>query len=170
MTRSKVGSLAEGGKWVRNPHTYRLTMVCCSKKERVCHTTKKGEEPFIYMYQTILLDLGVTLPFDFFEDVGDIPLPTVGQPSSLQGGVPGTWNTTFHSSFPQPLHHASQSINGLSVAAPLPNNGLFTSYTASSKGFKSRSVKIKATEAGYFCIDPRPLPCIGGSLPSSRGW
>ncbi|RDX72618.1 hypothetical protein CR513_47872, partial [Mucuna pruriens] len=42
--------------------------------------------------------------------------------------------------------------------APLPNTELFTSCTTSYKGFKSHFVKIRATEAGHFCIDPRPLP------------
>ncbi|RDX72617.1 hypothetical protein CR513_47871, partial [Mucuna pruriens] len=67
MTRSKVGSLAEDGTWVRDSHARQLTMVCCGKKEWVCHATKEGEELFIYMYEMMLLDLGVTLPFDFFE-------------------------------------------------------------------------------------------------------
>ncbi|RDX89057.1 hypothetical protein CR513_29256, partial [Mucuna pruriens] len=42
-------------------------MVRYGKKERVCHAAKEGEELFIYMYETVFLDLGVTLPFDFFE-------------------------------------------------------------------------------------------------------
>ncbi|RDX93979.1 hypothetical protein CR513_23684, partial [Mucuna pruriens] len=34
MTRSEVESLAEGRKWVRNPHACWLTMVCYGKKEQ----------------------------------------------------------------------------------------------------------------------------------------
>ncbi|RDX69680.1 hypothetical protein CR513_51172, partial [Mucuna pruriens] len=67
MTCSEVESLADGGKWVHGSHACRLTVVHCNKKERVCHAAKKGEEPFIYIYKTMLLDLGVSLPFEFFE-------------------------------------------------------------------------------------------------------
>ncbi|RDX77238.1 hypothetical protein CR513_42663, partial [Mucuna pruriens] len=127
MNRFEVESFAEGGKWVRNPHARRFTMVRCGKKEQVCHAAKEGEESFIYMYEMMFLDLGVTLPFDFFE--ADIHYTT----------------------------RVEQSVGWVSIA-PLPNTSLFTSYTASYKGFKSRFVKIKAVEAGYFCVDPRPLP------------
>ncbi|RDX85482.1 hypothetical protein CR513_33321, partial [Mucuna pruriens] len=47
---------------------------------------------------------------------------------------------------------------GWVLLTPLPNTGLFTSYTASYKSFKSRFVKIKAAEEGHFYVDPRPLP------------
>ncbi|RDY03353.1 hypothetical protein CR513_13075, partial [Mucuna pruriens] len=67
MTCFEVASLVEGRKWVRNPHACWLTMVHCGKKERVCHSVKEGEDPFVYMYETVLSDLGFTLPFDFFE-------------------------------------------------------------------------------------------------------
>ncbi|RDX64810.1 hypothetical protein CR513_56593, partial [Mucuna pruriens] len=45
----------------------KYAMAHCSPDERVCHSTKEGEEDFIYMYQTVMKDLGVTLPFDTYE-------------------------------------------------------------------------------------------------------
>ncbi|RDY02195.1 hypothetical protein CR513_14380, partial [Mucuna pruriens] len=145
-------------------------MVRCGKKERVCHSAKAGEEPFVYMYETVFLDFGVTLPFDFFEvDV----LHMLGiAPSQLHPNgwaaiqafkvvclvlevLPSASTTTLR-----------ESINQL---APLPNTGLFTSYTASYKGFKSHFVKIKAAEAGHFCVDPTPLPRYWREPPKFKG-
>ncbi|RDY13546.1 hypothetical protein CR513_01511, partial [Mucuna pruriens] len=34
--------------------------------KRVCHAAKEGEGDFVYMLETILVDLGVTLPLDHF--------------------------------------------------------------------------------------------------------
>ncbi|RDX93515.1 hypothetical protein CR513_24193, partial [Mucuna pruriens] len=61
-----------------------------------------------------------------------------------------------------------QSVSWVSLT-PLPNSGLFTSYTASYKGFKSRFVKIKAAEVGHFCLDPRPLPLYWQEPPKFKG-
>ncbi|RDX97067.1 hypothetical protein CR513_20193, partial [Mucuna pruriens] len=166
MTHSEVGSLVEEGKWVRSSHSRRLTMVRCGKKERVCHAANEGEEPFIYMYETVFLDLGVTLPFDFFE-AGVLRMLGI-DPSQLH---PNGWAAIqafkvvclalgMSSSAPFFLSHyttrVGQLVGWVSLAL-LPNIGLFTSYMASYKGFKSRFVKIKATEVGHFCVDRRPL-------------
>ncbi|RDY07403.1 hypothetical protein CR513_08499, partial [Mucuna pruriens] len=40
---------------------------------------------------------------------------------------------------------------------------------ASYKSFKSRFVKIQATKAGHFCIDPRPLPLYWQEPPKFKG-
>ncbi|RDY03986.1 hypothetical protein CR513_12360, partial [Mucuna pruriens] len=178
MTCSEVESFAKGGKWVCNPHARRFTMVCCGKKEQVCHVAKEGEELFIYMYETMLLDLGVTLPFDFF--VADVLRALGIDPSRLHsngwaaiqafkvvclalGVLPSALVFLNHYTT-----RVGQSVGWLSLA-PLPNTGLFTSYTASYKGFKSRFVKIKVVEAGCFCVDPRPLPLYWREPPKFKG-
>ncbi|RDX90749.1 hypothetical protein CR513_27360, partial [Mucuna pruriens] len=122
------------------------------------------------MYETVLSDLGVTLPFDYFE--ADV-LRILGiAPSQLH---PNGWAAiqafkvvcltlgllptalVFLSHY---TTRVGQSMGWVSLT-PLPNTGLFTSYTASYKGFKSRFVKIQASEASHFCVDPRPLPLLG---------
>ncbi|RDX62833.1 hypothetical protein CR513_58795, partial [Mucuna pruriens] len=167
MTHSEVGSLVEEGKWVRGSHAGLLKVVRYGKRERVCHATKEGEEPFIYMYETTLLDLGVTLPFDFFE--ADVLRGLGIAPSQLH---PNGWAAIqafkvvclalgmLSSALVFLSHYTTrvgQSVGWVSLM-PLPNTGLFTSYTASYKGFKSRFVKIQALETSHFCIDSRPLP------------
>ncbi|RDX86015.1 hypothetical protein CR513_32691, partial [Mucuna pruriens] len=128
---------------------------------------RQGEEPFVYMYETVLADLGVVLPFEFFE--ADVLRMLGIAPSQLHpngwaaiqafkvvcltlGVLPTT--SIFLSHY---TTRVGQSVGWVSLT-PLPNTGLFTSYTASYKGFKSRFIKIKAAEVGHFCVDPRPLP------------
>ncbi|RDY02335.1 hypothetical protein CR513_14220, partial [Mucuna pruriens] len=67
MSHSKVVSLLEGRKWVRKPYACKFMMVHCAKGERVCHAAKAGEDNFVYMYEIVFVDLGVTLPLDFFD-------------------------------------------------------------------------------------------------------
>ncbi|RDX81519.1 hypothetical protein CR513_37792, partial [Mucuna pruriens] len=167
MSRSEVESLAMDGKWVRDSHVGLLEMVRCGRRERVCDVAREGKAPFVFMYETVLADLGVILPFDFFE--ADVLRMSGIAPSQLH---PNGWAaiqafrvvclalgllpaaSVFLSHY---TARVGPSVGWVSLT-PLPNSGLFTSYTASYKGFKSRFVKIKAAEAGHFCIDPRPLP------------
>ncbi|RDY10966.1 hypothetical protein CR513_04429, partial [Mucuna pruriens] len=167
MTRSEVESLVVEGKWVRSFHAHQLIVVRCGKKERVCYAAKEGEDPFVYMYETVLLDLGVTLPFDFFE--ADVLRMLGIAPSRLH---PSGWAAiqAFRvvclalGILPTAvvfLNHYTTRVGqsvGWVLLTPLPNTGLFTSYTSSYKGFKSRFVKIKAAEKGHFYVNPRPLP------------
>ncbi|RDX99318.1 hypothetical protein CR513_17642, partial [Mucuna pruriens] len=178
MTRSEVRSLVEDGKWVRESHVGLLKVVRCGKKERVCDVVREGEEPFVFMYETVLLDLGVTLPFDFFE--ADVLRMLGIAPSQLH---PNGWAAIqafrvvclalgILPTAPVFLSHYTARVGpsvGWVSLTPLPNSGLFTSYTASYKGFKSRFVKIKAAEAGHFCIDPRPLPLYWQEPPKFKG-
>ncbi|RDX92462.1 hypothetical protein CR513_25397, partial [Mucuna pruriens] len=142
-------------------------MTCCSSSERVCHVVKDGEDNFMYMYETILLDLGVTLPFDHF--TGDV-LWMIGV--ALLQLHPNGWVSlqAFKvvclalTMIPLALVFLShytvrvrKKVDWVSLA-PLPNSSLFTAYTASYKGFKSRFVKIKAVNGASFCFDPRPMP------------
>ncbi|RDY06360.1 hypothetical protein CR513_09664, partial [Mucuna pruriens] len=130
------------------------------------------------MYETVLLDLGVTLPFDFFE--ADVLRMLGIAPSQLH---PNGWAAIqafkvvclalgILPTAPVFLSHYTARVGpsvGWVSLTPLPNSGLFTSYTASYKGFKSRFVKIKAAEAGHFCIDPRPLPLYWQEPPKFKG-
>ncbi|RDY00191.1 hypothetical protein CR513_16657, partial [Mucuna pruriens] len=166
MSHSEVASLSEGRKWVRKPCAYKFVMVCCAKGERVCHVAKAGEDDFIYMYETVLADLGVVLPFEFFE--ADVLRMLGIAPSQLHpngwaaiqafkvvclalGVMPSA--SVFLSHYTM---RVSKKVGWVSLA-PLPNTSLFSTYTTSYKGFKSRFVKIKAVGGGRFCADPRSL-------------
>ncbi|RDX84911.1 hypothetical protein CR513_33973, partial [Mucuna pruriens] len=130
------------------------------------------------MYETVLLDLGITLSFNFFE--ADV-LRVLGiAPSQLH---PNGWAAIqafkvvcmalgILPTAPVFLSHyttrVGQSLGWVSLI-PLPNTGLFTFYTASYKGFKSRFVKIRTSEASHFYIDPRPLPLYWREPPKFKG-
>ena len=64
IPREEVISLAESGLWVSESATHKFVMSRCHSRERVCHSADEGERDFIYMYESVLTDLGVTLPFD----------------------------------------------------------------------------------------------------------
>ncbi|RDY01036.1 hypothetical protein CR513_15692, partial [Mucuna pruriens] len=174
MTHSEVRSLAEDGKWVCGSHADMLKVVRYGERERVCHAAKEGEEPFIYMYETMLLDLGVILPSDFFE--ADVLRGLGIAPSQLH---PNGWAAIqdfkvvclalgMLPSAPVFLNHYTTRV-GESASRPVSGLGLFTSYTASYKGFKSRFVKIQAAEKSHFCIDSRPLPLYWQEPPKFKG-
>ncbi|RDX61093.1 hypothetical protein CR513_60706, partial [Mucuna pruriens] len=69
-----VALFAEHGKWHEEAST-----VPCSSTKQVCHMAREGELSFIYLYETIVKDLGVTLPFsvfdaDVFRTLGLVPI------------------------------------------------------------------------------------------------
>ncbi|RDX65816.1 hypothetical protein CR513_55491, partial [Mucuna pruriens] len=82
----------------------------------------------------------------------------VGSATSIQGGVPSACGATNNSSLSKPLHCPSWQKGWLGVPCPLPKTSLFSAYTISYKGFKSRFIKIRAIDGGLFCADSRPLP------------
>ncbi|RDX90541.1 hypothetical protein CR513_27578, partial [Mucuna pruriens] len=119
------------------------------------------------MYETILVDLEVTLPFEFFE--ADVLRMLGIAPSQLH---PNGWAVlqafkvvcmalvVIPSALVFLSHYTirvSKKVGWVSLA-PLPNTSLFSTYMAPYKGFKGRFVKIKAVEGNSFCVDPRPLP------------
>ncbi|RDX84163.1 hypothetical protein CR513_34829, partial [Mucuna pruriens] len=119
------------------------------------------------MYETVLLDLGVTFPLDRF--TADV-LRLVGvAPSQLH---PNGWAAlqafkvvcaalTLAPSAPVFLSHYTIRVGkkvGWVSLAPLPNTSLFTAYTASYKGFKDRFLKIRALAEGSLCTDGQPMP------------
>ncbi|RDX72160.1 hypothetical protein CR513_48394, partial [Mucuna pruriens] len=86
MSRFEVASLSESKRWMHKSFAHKFVMTRCSSQERICHAAKDGENDFIYMYETVLVDFGMTLPFNHF--VGDI-LRMIGvAPSQLH---PNRW-------------------------------------------------------------------------------
>ncbi|RDX91795.1 hypothetical protein CR513_26167, partial [Mucuna pruriens] len=97
----------------------------------------KGESDFMYMYETILLDLEVSFPLDHF---------TV-EVLRMIGIVPSQLHP----------NGVGKKVGWVSLAL-LPNTSLFTTYTTSYKGFKNHFLKITALGGVSFCYDRQPLP------------
>ncbi|RDY00487.1 hypothetical protein CR513_16317, partial [Mucuna pruriens] len=57
------------GTWVDKSVAGQFTMVRPFEDERVCHAALENEDDYYFMYETLFLDLGISLPFDFFADV-----------------------------------------------------------------------------------------------------
>ncbi|RDX58400.1 hypothetical protein CR513_62288, partial [Mucuna pruriens] len=66
-SRSSISPFARDGGWVMKEIANKYAMAHYFPDERVCHLVKEREEDFIYIYETVMRDLGVTLPFDTFE-------------------------------------------------------------------------------------------------------
>ncbi|RDX71964.1 hypothetical protein CR513_48620, partial [Mucuna pruriens] len=89
-------------------------MVHCSSLERVCHAAKVGEGDFVYMYEIVLMDLGVTLPLDHFAvDVLRILGVT---PSQLHPN--GTRDDFINPSLLESLYYPSRQEDWLGVSRP----------------------------------------------------
>ncbi|RDY14226.1 hypothetical protein CR513_00739, partial [Mucuna pruriens] len=167
MAPEEVESLAARGDWVCGPHAPQLEMTHCSPSERVCHVCKEGEGDFVYMYETVLQDLGVTFPLDHF--TADV-LRLVGvAPSQLHSNGWAALQAlkvvcavlTMTPSAPVFLSHYNIRVGkkvGWVSLAPLPNTSLFSAYTVSYKGFKGRFLKIRALTEGSLCTDGQPMP------------
>ncbi|RDX73469.1 hypothetical protein CR513_46924, partial [Mucuna pruriens] len=67
LSRSNVANFAKIVMWMIGEVTDQYAMVHCSAEERVYHLAKDGEADFIYMYDTLMKDLQITLPFDTYE-------------------------------------------------------------------------------------------------------
>ncbi|RDX99932.1 hypothetical protein CR513_16946, partial [Mucuna pruriens] len=101
----------------------------CSVEERVYHSAKEGEDDFVYLYETMIRDLGVAVPFDDYEaDI--LPAPRVA-PTQLH---PNGW----------------AAIPVWISLSPFPKMNLFNAYLASYKGFKGYFVKIRALDGTSF--------------------
>ncbi|RDY08024.1 hypothetical protein CR513_07795, partial [Mucuna pruriens] len=133
MADFEVESLSQQEEWVHGPHPPQFALTHYSPSERVCHIPRKEESDFIYLYETIILDLGVSFPLDHF--TAEV-LRTIGiTPSQLN---PNGWValqafkivcqalmvTPFASVF---LNHYTILVGkkvGWVSLAPLPNNTL----------------------------------------------
>ncbi|RDX76841.1 hypothetical protein CR513_43136, partial [Mucuna pruriens] len=105
-------------------------MASCSPDEWAYQFAQSDEVDFIYMYETIIYDLGVTLPFDDF--------------------VVGAFRVVCQALAICPLAivflnfysvQLSKKVGSVSLT-PLPKRSLFTPFVASYKGFKNRFVRI----------------------------
>ena len=167
LSREEVFNLTESGFWVNEVDVSKYVMARCSFGERVCHCAREGEGDFVYMYESVFLYLGVTLPFD--SCTANV-LRTLGiAPSQLHpngwaalqafrmlckgiGVVPSA--RVFLSSY---TVRVGKTMGWVSLS-PLPNSSLFNTYTVSHKGFKDRFVKIQAIDGASFCLDSQPIP------------
>ncbi|RDX62106.1 hypothetical protein CR513_59596, partial [Mucuna pruriens] len=156
LSSTIVEELSKDGGWCTIAHCHCFTMEHCSPYE--C----EGQDDFVYMYKTVLTDLGVTLPFDSF----------VSRVLRILGLVsiqlhPNGWEFAKPSlSSPQPPSF-STSIPRTSlrrwVGCPLPitvtrKGGLFTPYTDSYKGFKNQFLRIVSVGGASFSTDTEPFP------------
>ncbi|RDX91807.1 hypothetical protein CR513_26164, partial [Mucuna pruriens] len=173
MSDFEVESLSQQEEWVHGSHTPQFALTHYSPLERVCHIPRKGESDFIYMYETIILDLGVTFPLDHF--IAEV-LRMIGiVPSQLH---PNGWAalqafkvvcqalmvTPFAFVF---LNHYTIRVGkkvGWVSLTPLPNTSLFTTYTTSYKGFKNCFLKIAALGEASFVLIDNPFLYIGSFL------
>ncbi|RDY08915.1 hypothetical protein CR513_06797, partial [Mucuna pruriens] len=62
-----VDAFTKSVVWIGEEATNDFTLERCSAEKRVYHSTKEGEEDFVYLYETMVRDLGVILPFDKYE-------------------------------------------------------------------------------------------------------
>ncbi|RDX89425.1 hypothetical protein CR513_28846, partial [Mucuna pruriens] len=61
-----VDTLVAKGAWVDQSSARDFIMVAPFEERRVCHTALVDEDDFIFMYEAVFKDLGISLPFDFF--------------------------------------------------------------------------------------------------------
>ncbi|RDX76799.1 hypothetical protein CR513_43169, partial [Mucuna pruriens] len=125
------------------------------------------EANFVYMYETMMRDLGITTPFDIYEvDV----LRTLGvAPTQLHpnGWIEmQTFRVVCHCLCIRPttslfLCHYTTRIGmkvGLVSLSPFPKIDLFNAYSMPYKGFKTCFVKIRALGGASFTDNKKPLP------------
>ncbi|RDY13167.1 hypothetical protein CR513_01953, partial [Mucuna pruriens] len=83
---TNVKTLVKSRGWVEPQFRSSFKLAYCSPDERVCLAAKERDSNFIYMYETLFRDLGVTIPFDYFA-IGVLQLlelhPNGGQPYRL---------------------------------------------------------------------------------------
>ncbi|RDY10832.1 hypothetical protein CR513_04581, partial [Mucuna pruriens] len=135
-------------------------MVALFKEEHACHATQADEDDFIFMYDTIFEDLGISLPFDFFFaevlwTLGIVPsqlhpnswavlqdFKTVCQALSIKPMTPFLFS--FYTA------EINQGASWVSFAAKHRMN-LFRPYLKSYRGFKNRYVKVvPVKDAPYY--------------------
>ncbi|RDX86201.1 hypothetical protein CR513_32488, partial [Mucuna pruriens] len=66
-SRKIVNAFARNVMWVGEEMVEDFAVEPCSVEEWVYHSTKEGEGDFIYLYETMIRDLGVIVPFDEYE-------------------------------------------------------------------------------------------------------
>ncbi|RDX68204.1 hypothetical protein CR513_52828, partial [Mucuna pruriens] len=131
-----------------------LVLEPCSVDERVYHSTGEGERDFVYLYETMIKDLGVFVPFDKYE--ADI----------LR--FLGTFRVMCHCLHIKPTsslflcHYTRIGMNVDWVSlSPFPKTNLFTTYSAFYKEFKNRFIKVWALNGVFFANDKKPMSLYG---------
>ncbi|RDX85844.1 hypothetical protein CR513_32905, partial [Mucuna pruriens] len=163
LPASVVKSLAKDGGWCTIAHRHYFRM-------EVCYAAAEGQDDFVYMYETVLVDLGVTLPFDSFAS-GVLRIlglaPTQLHPNgwaAIQAFRVACKALSIISSAPLFLCFYSSRLTkevgwvSLTPIASTPKGGLFAPYTDSYKGFKNRFLKIVSVGGAPFSIDTEPFP------------
>ncbi|RDX68674.1 hypothetical protein CR513_52306, partial [Mucuna pruriens] len=170
LPASVVKSMAKDGGWCTAAHRHYFKMEQCTPYERVCYAAAEGQEDFVYMYETVLVDLGVTLPFDSFAS-GVLRIlglaPTELHPNgwaAIQAFRVACKALSIIPSAPLFLCFYSSRLTkevgwvSLIPIASTSKGGLFAPYTDSYKGFKNRFLKIVSVSGAPFSIGTEPFP------------
>ncbi|RDX95190.1 hypothetical protein CR513_22324, partial [Mucuna pruriens] len=88
VTPSEVDKLVAKGTWVDPSSANDFIMMAPFDDEHVCHVAQEDEDDFIFMYEMVFEDLGISLPIDFF--YAEVFLILGIAPSQLH---PNSWAT-----------------------------------------------------------------------------
>ncbi|RDY02534.1 hypothetical protein CR513_14005, partial [Mucuna pruriens] len=135
----EVDRLVAKGAWVDLSSANDFIMQAPFDDERVCHAALEDEDDFIFMYETVFEDLGVSMPFDFF--YAEI-LQTLGIPPSQLH--PNSWAVL-------------KAFETVSLAV-MHRMNLFRPYLESYKGFKTHYIKIVPIKGASLTMDGKPIP------------
>ncbi|RDX62137.1 hypothetical protein CR513_59558, partial [Mucuna pruriens] len=158
---SVVKSLAKDSGWCTAAHRHCFRMEQCTPYER---------DDFVYMYEPVLTDLGVTLPFDSFAS-GVLRIlglaPTQLHPNgwaAIQAFRVACRALCIIPSAPLFLCFYSSRLTkevgwvSLTPITTTPKGDLFAPYTDSYKGFKNQFLKIVSIGGAPFSTDTEPFP------------
>ncbi|RDX78196.1 hypothetical protein CR513_41561, partial [Mucuna pruriens] len=161
---TEVDTLVTKGTWVDPYSAHDFIMMAPFDYERVCHAAREDEDDFIFMYETIFEDLGISLPIGFF--YAEVLQMFRIAPSQLH---PNSWATlwafeticralsiepTAPLLFFLLYRPAQPGATWVSLTAMRCMN-LFRPYLESYKGFKTHNVKellvkdAPLTKSGY---------------------
>ncbi|RDX73064.1 hypothetical protein CR513_47367, partial [Mucuna pruriens] len=164
---SKVDRLVAKGTWVDPSSTNNFIMQAPFDDECICHAALEDKDDFIFMYETVFEDLGVSMPFDFFyaEVLRMLGIP----PSQLH---PNSWvvlrafdtvcqafslSPTTSLLFSFYTARICQGATWVSLVAMHYMN-LFCPYLESYKGLKTRYIKIIPIKSASLTMDEESIP------------
>ncbi|RDX93692.1 hypothetical protein CR513_24001, partial [Mucuna pruriens] len=141
---SEVDRLVVKGAWVDPSSANDFIMQAPFDNECVCHAALEDEDDFIFMYDTVFEDLGISMPFDFFyaEVLGMLGIP----PSQLH---PNSW--VVLGAFETSGCHLGVSRDHALHEFISPLHGVF-------QGFKTRYIKIVPIKGASLTMDGEPIP------------
>ncbi|RDX72107.1 hypothetical protein CR513_48453, partial [Mucuna pruriens] len=153
-----VTKLAKELSLTPTKYTNLFSMEPCVAKERVFMRAWEEEPDYIYMYETVLRDLGITLPFNTFEvDVlrrlnvapNQLHPNEMSSNASFSSGASLLVHGTYYCQVLVPLR-CTVSLTSMLKAC------LFNAYSTSYKGSKGGFCKIRVKEGdpwGVFALD-----------------